>query len=221
MENIVDLLIEFANKIGGWVTVACILIGVVLKFRSDIVYKTVRTIGKQKLMDLLLKLNEMTQDMTIDDMDKFITEFKKEYMVKMEMKGAAIDLSAIFTINKELNKPNVNAVLREYRRRKEYGVLKNKKQWRRVRHDPAIDKALDAILNTMMERYNLQAASSRKKAARDQVETLIKCIRNDENIMKNREKRKQIEAINDDLRAKEKDLDLEKIKKKLCDVFHP
>lgn len=207
------------NKFGGWLTVICVVVGFILKLRNDLVYKTVRTIGKSKMMDLLLMLNEMTQDMSLDDIAKFISDFKHEYVVKMDMKGAVIDLNVLLTANKMLKEPSVDAVLQEYRKKKEYGVLKNKKRWREVRFNPGIDKALDAILNTMLERYNLQAAAARKKASLDQVAALINCIKSDEKLMVNRETRKKIEAYTDELRSQEKEVDLKKVQERLFSIF--
>ena len=193
------------------ITVIAVLLGVALKIRNDIVYRTVRTIGKGKLMEILLLVNQLTQDFAIDDLNKMLKEFIEKQELEHGMKRAAIDIRQLIMARTVLQEPSVKAVIQRYEAKKNMAFIKNKKRWEQLKNDPKIDKALDSILDILERRLSLQAMTAREKGKVERVENIIQAIKSDENILKNRETRKQIETATEKIRAQEKD---EKLKKK-------
>lgn len=194
-------------------------LGLFIKVYMDIAYKTVRKIGKGKIMDIILLVNELTYDTTLEDLKEMLTRFKKKHALEMDMKASTIDISDIFAIQKALQAPKVSKEIQEYKRKKEYGIIKNKKRWNQILHDIRVDRALDGIINTLVTRYEIQAHAANKKVNVDQITSLINTIKSDSNLMKNRATRKKIETYNEQLRSQEKEADLDKIQRKLHEIF--
>jgi len=217
-----DVIAAFFNKIGGYLTLTItlfsVIIGAILKFlqaRKDVLNKMIRTIGKGKLMDMLLKLNEVSDKVPMAMLDAYLDKFS----VETGMKEVASNLSEILNMKRVLHEPTATEVLAEYKKKHDYGIITNKKRWNELRKDPAIDKALDALVKHLVEKFVMQAEAAKAKGNVDQIKKLIDSINNDKNIKKNREMRKKLEMFNEKLRTQEKNADLTKIGKELFEMF--
>ena len=213
---------DFFNKIGGYFTLVLTLVGFIIgaiikirQVRKDALNKMARAMGKGKLMDLLLKLNEMSDKVPINALDTFFNKFSTEYA----MKDVASGLRYLLSVGRSLKEPTVDEVLKRYKEEHDYGVLGNKKRWNKMRHDPKVDKALAALESHLVEKYMRQIEIAKEKGNVDQIKKLIDSINNDKNIKKNREMRKKLEMFNEKLRTQEKNADLTKIGKELFEMF--
>jgi len=207
------------QSISTWVVVIAVIVGIVIKVYYDIMYKTARKIGKAKIMDIILLVNQMTENMTLDDLKELLIRFKKKELPELEMKVAVTDLESLLSIQNTLRKPAISKEIQEYKRKKEYGIIKNKKRWNQILKDMSVDKALDGILDMLMIRNEIQAQAANKKVPVDQVKALINVIKSDANIKKNRATRKKLEAYTEELRSQEKEVDLKRMQLKLYDIF--
>ena len=211
--------LESISTIATYIGVAGVLLGIIIKVYMDIAYKTVRKIGKAKIMEIILLVNELTSDITLEDLVELLTQFKKKRCLELDMKSSMMEMTNIFDIQKALHAPKVSKEIEEYKRKKEYGVIKNKKRWNELVNDMQVQKALDGIIDTLITRYEIQAQASNKKVPIDQVTNLINIIKSDSNLKKNRETRKKLETYNITLRTQEKEIDLKKIQQKLFEIF--
>lgn len=223
IEEWLEIFLDWVNKFGIGITVFCAMVVIIFRIKNDIGYKTIRAFGKGKLMDLLLKLNNILEKMgmSMESADKFLDKMQGEYLLKMDMEEGIMDLQALLSMKKTLSQPGVNEVLQEYKKKSKYGVIKNKKRWNEIRKDPKVDEALEAILDSLVSNIKLKAMASKEKVkgTLTQINLLIKAIGSDENILRNREKRKEIETYSEELRAQEKEIDLKKVKEKLFNIF--
>ena len=217
--EILEYLLDWINKFGIGITVFCAFIIIIFRLKNDVAYKTARAMGKGKLMELLLLLNGIVSKMSLEKAKQFLKRFESEYTLKLDMEAGAVDINALMSMKDILSQPKVTKVLVEYRKEQEYGILKNRKRWNRVRNDPEVDIALEAILDSLVANVKLRAIAARDKGNVGQIEALIKAIKSDDNIMKNRAKRKELEKYNEELRTQEKELNLEKIRERLYDIF--
>jgi hypothetical protein len=218
-EDIMEMLLDWLNKFGIGITMFCAFVIIIFRLKNDVAYKTARAMGKGKLMELLLLLNGIVSKMSLEKAKKLLQKFESEYTLKLDMEEGAIDINALLSMKGILSQPKVTKALKEYKEAKEYGVLKNKKRWNRVRNDPEVDIALEAILDSLVANVKLRALAARDKGNVGQIEALIKAIKSDENMMKNRAKRKELEKYNEELRTQEKELNLDRIQEKLHDIF--
>ena len=221
-DDIIDMVAEFFNKIGGYLTLSITILGFLIGFtikligmRKDVTRKLVRAMGAGKLMDILLKIDKMSDKVPLSALDSCIDRFS----VELGMKDIAVDLSAILAAKKALKEPSVSEVLQEYKKKQDYGIIKNKKQWNELRRDPKVDKALGVLVEHLVKKYTEQIQKAREKGNVDQIKQVIDAIKNDENIKLNRQKRKEIETFNEELRNKEKEVDLKRISQQLHDIF--
>jgi hypothetical protein len=220
VEELMSLFSDFLNKFGVGITVFCAFVIIIMRIKNDVGYKTARAMGKGKLMELLLLLNGIVSKMSLERAKQFLKKFESEYTLKLDMEDSAVDIEALMSVKKIISQPKVTKALEEYRKEQEYGVLKNKKRWNRIRNDPKVDEALEVILDSLVANVKLKAMSAREKGNVGQIEALIKAIKSDENVMKNRAKRKELEKYNEQLRTQEKDIDLNKVKEKLFKLFN-
>jgi ribosome-binding protein aMBF1 (putative translation factor) len=200
------------------VTIIGFVIGLIIKLaqmRKDLMRKMIRVIGKGKMMDLLLRLNKMTDKVSMDKLDRFFNKFE----IEVGMEDMADDLKALLSVGKALHEPSTKAAIAKYKESHDYGVIGNKKRWNQIRHDPGIDKALGALVEHIVKKYHDQVMNAQEKGNVAQIKQLIANITSDDNVIKNREKRKKLERFNDMLRAKEKDIDLKRIAKELHEIF--
>jgi uncharacterized protein (UPF0147 family) len=122
-------------------------------------------------------------------------------------------------MGKVLHEPDAKAVLAKYKKEHDYGVLRNKKRWNELRHDPGIDKALGALVEHLVSKYHDQVMTAQQKGNVAQIKELVARITSDDNIKKNRANRKRIETFNERLRTQEKEMDLKRIAKELHEMF--
>lgn len=171
-------------------------------------------------MDMLVILNELTAEMPIDDARELLIRFAKKELIEHGMHESIMEISKLLDITKStMQETKVTKNLLEYKRRKESASILNKKRWRQLRDSVEIDQALDGILNMLQERVRSERAAVRKRADVQKIETIIKELRSDDHILKNRAMRFQIEKVNEELRNKEKEIQLDKIAKDLHDIF--
>lgn len=196
-----------------------IIIGIIIKVYRNIYYKTLREIGKGRLMDMLLLLTELTNEIPVEDLHDLLTRFKKKYAIEYGMKESMMDISHLMTIKKTMSSRKVMDFMNEIRERREHALIKNKKRWNSIRKDRSVDRALDSILNILHERLKIQAASAKKKANVFQIQQLISRITCEENVLKNREIRKKLESAREKLENDRKMEKLDEVKEELHEVF--
>ena len=221
-DDFIDVATEFFQRIGGYVTMSVTILGFVIgliikliQMRKDVMRNMIRAIGKGKMMDLLLRLDKMTDKVPMDKLEKFFDKFELEVGVE----SMASDLRLLLSVGKALHKPEPKALLKKYKEEHDYGVIGNKKRWNQLRHEPGIDKALGAIVDHIVKKYHHQVMSVQEKANVSQIKELVARITSDENILKNRENRKRLERFNEEMRDKEKNIDLKKISRELHEIF--
>jgi len=193
-------------------------VGIIIKLaqmRKDVMRKMIRAIGKGKLMEMLLWLDKMTDRIPMDKLGDVLDKCE----IELGMKGAADDINALLSVGKALHEPDAKAALEKYKQEHDYGVLHDKKHWNELRNDPGIDKALGSLVDHLVGKYHDQVMTAQQKGNVAQIKELVARITSDNNIIKNRAKRKKIETFNEILRTQEKDIDLKRISKELYDMF--
>jgi len=221
-DDAVDAISTFFKEASGYLTLIITVVGFVLgailklvSMKKDVLRKMIKAIGKGKLMDILLKINEMTDRVPMDVLDAFINKCG----IELDMKDIAGNLNTLLSVKEVLREPSVNEVMAEYKKKHDYGVLRDKKRWNEIRRDPRVDKALDALVNHLVDKYHKQVTEANEKGNVAQMKQLVATIMSDENVLKNRAKRKKIETFNEGLRAREKDAYIKKLQEKLFDTF--
>lgn len=213
---------EYFNKFSGYFTLAItvigFLIGAVIKLvsmKKDVMRKMEKAMGKGKLMELLLKLDNLSDKVPMDKLESALDNFSLECGIA----DMAKSIGEILSMKRTLQQPSVKEVLDEYKKEHDYGVIASKKRWNELRKDPKINQALTALKDHLVQKYLDQAETTKRKANVDQIKKLIDSITSDDNIMRNRKNRKRIEAYTEELRSQEKEVDLKKVQEKLFDIF--
>jgi len=210
---------SFFGNVGGYLTIAGAVLGIIFKIvqlRRDTERRMIKAMGEGRFMDLMLQLNTMTDMVPIDKLGDLLRKAKTE----LDMKDITTDLGIILAVKKTLVQPKVKEVLDEYKRRNaSYGVIANRKRWNELRKDPDIKKALKALEKHLIDKFMRQAELAKEKGNVDQIKQLVASMTSNENVLKNRERRKKLEALNDELRTREKELSLDAIKERLHDIF--
>lgn len=174
--------------------------------------------GRAKLNDLFIILDNLTRDIPIEELEKVIRIIYKSTQLEREMQETISNFANVMKrVKTTFDQPKIRKDLEDYKHKKEISAIRNKKRWDRGKFDKNIDESLDNLGQILQSRMALQRI---KNKSRDEVKKIEQIFQErKDKIPINRERRKKIENILENVHKKEKDKEFKEIGSRLHDLF--